>query len=426
MENGGLPGIAGQAAPPGDHPSNTEGRGPVKIVIVTSCIEPGRDGIGDYSLHLAAECVRQGHACAIFAYRDRHVSQVTTVGGAVPSRRLPAGPRPAKVVEEVRRFIQEERPDAVSFQVAPYTLHPRGLVREWVDLWPRAFQGILLQVMIHETWIGASMRAPLKDRLVGLLQRHWITSMLKRLDPLVTHTSNPAYAALLKQQGISAEVLPLFGGIPVQDANGDDWLLPLLSSQGAKINAANRSEHWLFGIFGTLHPVWPPEPLIGMILAAAHKAGRKPLLLSLGRIGAGETLWKEISAKYSQSLPCHLIGPLDNLKMSQAFNSLDFGIATTPWGIIGKSSAATSMYEHGLPVIVNRDDAVFRGVPRATGGHSPLLHLLDHGLMDRLSELGKGERGSQLAKVASEFFSSFGATSKSGNGRERSPESLMN
>ena len=35
---------------------------------------------------------------------------------------------------------------------------------------------------------------------------------------------------------------------------------------------------------------------------------------------------------------------------------IDFGIATTPWELIGKSGATAAMLDHGLPVIVSRDD----------------------------------------------------------------------
>ena len=47
----------------------------MRIAFVTSCMEPGRDGVGDYVRDLAAACVQRGHACVVTAINDRYVDQ---------------------------------------------------------------------------------------------------------------------------------------------------------------------------------------------------------------------------------------------------------------------------------------------------------------------------------------------------------------
>jgi hypothetical protein len=54
----------------------------------------------------------------------------------------------------------------------------------------------------------------------------------------------------------------------------------------------------------------------------------------------------------------------------------DLGIVPHPWALIGKSGVAASMLEHGLPVLVPRDDwHLLKGEPEASSGDALLLRL---------------------------------------------------
>jgi hypothetical protein len=50
------------------------------------------------------------------------------------------------------------------------------------------------------------------------------------------------------------------------------------------------------------------------------------------------------------------LGEQPAARLSELFNTADFGIATTPLALIGKSATVAAMFDHGLPVVVNRDD----------------------------------------------------------------------
>jgi hypothetical protein len=64
------------------------------------------------------------------------------------------------------------------------------------------------------------------------------------------------------------------------------------------------------------------------------------------------------------------------------------------------------MLEHGLPVIVNRDDAT--GVTTSLGENEPLLIACDTYLEARLQAgLIKGPCGSRASKVAMDFVSAL-------------------
>jgi hypothetical protein len=109
-------------------------------------------------------------------------------------------------------------------------------------------------------------------------------------------------------------------------------------------------------MFGTLHPVWPPQPLLAELQAAADAAGKRVALVSAGRLGAGETVWAAMAAEYGETVPMLRLGEQTAARLSQLFNTVDFGVATTPLALIGKSATVAAMFDHGLPVVVNRDD----------------------------------------------------------------------
>jgi hypothetical protein len=153
-------------------------------------------------------------------------------------------------------------------------------------------------------------------------------------------------------------VLPLFGSVPVTNDDANTWLAPLLAKVGCDaLSEPGRREHWwVFTMFGTLHPVWPPQPLLAELQAAAAAAGKRVALVSAGRLGAGEPVWAAMAAEYGETVPMLRLGEQTAARLSQLFNTVDFGVATTPLALIGKSATVAAMFDHGLPVVVNRDD----------------------------------------------------------------------
>lgn len=97
----------------------------MRFLFLCSSLEPGRDGVGDYTRRLAQECAKLGHACALLALNDGHVSALTeTVGPeAIPTLRLPPGCGIAPAVAFRERFA----PDWISLQLVSYGLNPKGV-----------------------------------------------------------------------------------------------------------------------------------------------------------------------------------------------------------------------------------------------------------------------------------------------------------
>jgi hypothetical protein len=318
----------------------------------------GRDGVGDYSRCLALECVRQGHPCSLLSFQDPFITEPTylTEDESIAILRLPASLPLAKRVQLGQRFIETCNPDWISLQFVCYGFHPKGILFHMEQAFPDLVRGRKLHIMFHELWIGISLDSSLKERFMGWIQRQSLLRLVRRLNPQVCHSSNTVYTTLLNQHRIPASILPLFGSIPISSKVADSWLFPLLQQQGIQITPETRDQFWIVGFFGSLHLNWPPEPLFTHLQKAAEYAKRRVIFTGLGRIGSGLVLWEHIRATYEGSIQFLHLGEQPTERVSEWMNSLDAGIATIPYALIGKSSSVTAMLEHGLPVICNRDD----------------------------------------------------------------------
>ena len=67
----------------------------MRLLFLCSCLEPGRDGVGDHARLLAGACSKQGATVALLAANDPFISApaesiLETRNGPAPILRLPA------------------------------------------------------------------------------------------------------------------------------------------------------------------------------------------------------------------------------------------------------------------------------------------------------------------------------------------------
>ena len=375
----------------------------MKIVFLTNCLEPGKDGVGDYTTALAAECLQQGHQCRTVALNDPFIGEPQESNGPVPILRLGCELSWTERVHRGRRFIAEFEPDRISLQFVCYGFHPKGFVFGMGERFRELIGGTPLHLMFHELWIGAQTGAGFKERLIGSAQKFGVMQLLATLRPEVVHTSNPAYRERLARCGVKAGVLPLFGNIPIPASDADDaWLWSELKKTG--IEPGNRGASWLFCLFGTLHPVWPPEPLFAALAEAARLHQRRIAIVAVGRLGTGESLWQSMVAQYSDRFGFCQLGERTAEEIGQVFRAADFGISASPWIIVGKSGTTVAMLEHGLPVVVNRDELRYPFAVADDAAQSPLLCKLGPDLANRLPELKRLPPRLRLPEIAGQFL----------------------
>jgi len=284
-----------------------------------------------------------------------------------------------------REALEAFDPDWVSLQFVPYGFHPKGIAWCLAGGLKAVIGARPFQIMFHELWIGFGAAAPLKQRLVGWLQRHCIFRMIRMLKPRVVHTSNATYARLLKGGGVTARELPLFGNIPVRQMDSTPEMPAQLLEAGIPADPTGRNGWWLALFFGTLHPEWKPQPLTDLLLRAAKRTGRRLCMVSAGRLGAfGEELWEKMRRESGPEITFVKCGEQTCEEISTLLQIADFGVAVTPWELMGKSGSAAAMLDHGLPILFTRDDPSVGVLPKGRPLPDPLFYRCDATLEEKL------------------------------------------
>ncbi len=370
------------------------------ILFVCSCLEAGRDGVGDYTRRLALACAAQGHTCVVAAARDPFIAgpeAVELVEQGVRFLRLPLSGSWRDRENQLRRLATSSQTDWICLQWVGYGFHPRGVAWEAAFHLPHVARrsGVSVCVMIHEPWI-ASSDAPLRHRVIGVAQRETLRLLLRRFQTPLVFTSNAAYQTILKQIGVQAELLPLFSNIPpVETPERDAWIFAALNEGAPVENAvepARRSGFLIGGFFGALYPVWNDKDVLPFLERAAAQMGRTLVLVSAGKIGEAERMrWNALASTYPGAL-FRTVGMRPPEQISQFLQFTDFGVATTPYGLLGKSGATIAMLDHGTPVVVSEKSRDWPQSPfDATNGplwarRANLICIADDNLPRRFAE----------------------------------------
>ncbi|MCE0499237.1 MAG: glycosyltransferase [Methylacidiphilales bacterium] len=382
----------------------------MRLLFLNSSLEPGRDGVGDYVRLLAGECQRYGHSCAIIALHDRHITvpdeSVLNVGtGKIPLLRLPAASAWPERMGRAVAFRSWWQPDWISLQFVSYGFNDKGVVLNLKSVFQAITADCPLHIMFHELWLGEDKSSPFRHRLIGGFQRHGIRRLVAGLKPQRLSTSNPAYAAMLRSIEIEAAILPLFGNIPISTMDSTEPLPTLLADAGIPREGVGRNQWWLGLFFGGLYSEWKAEPLMSTLLRAVQQIHKRICLVLAGRPGAeGEAIWETLQRDYRRNIVLVKVGEQPAETISALMQIADFGISASPWQLIGKSGTAAAMLDHGLPVILSRDDFQPRIAPELPPSTDPLFHLCDASLESKLLVgLRKSPPRSRLGEITAQF-----------------------
>jgi len=322
----------------------------VKIAFITGSLAAGHDGVGDYARTLATACANCGHEVRLLALADR---EAATEGGSgqLQVRRMACEQTMVGGAAEAHRWLSDFAPGWASLQFVPYSFDPRGLFGRFI---PELSQVMTVapkrHIYFHEIWIGAQQGAPLKRRVIGLLQRRAVAKLLAAVGPQRIHTSTEFYLTALSHLGASAQRLPMFGSVP--------WLGPnpaLPAIPGVAGGAL------VCGMFGTVHPDWQPDAFMADFATLAQRMGRSAALVSVGGMGPGAALFARLTDEWRGRVTCVALGRHSETELAQIFGRFDFAVTTVPWNILGKSSSAAALREHGIKVVGTHPGDPLRG-----------------------------------------------------------------
>ncbi len=315
------------------------------VVFLCSSIEPGRDGVGDYTRRLAGELIRKNHQVAIIALHDQHL-QVGLEEGAqndgileIKTLRLSCQLSWNRRLRIASEFIKENNPDWISLQYVPFGFHHKGLpVR--LAKYLKAINGDRkLHIMFHELWVGMSAQSPKRYVWWGMAQRYLVRLLLISLRPKVVHTHTQLYQNQLKKLGTQAFLLPLFSNIPLMTGRCN-------SGKGHTFKDNNLIK---FVFFGGIFPGVPVNELADEVASYADREKVSVDLTIIGRSGPEQKTWTE--AWRSRGLAIRLLGEQSPVNISQVLTQSTVGLSTTPVELAGKSGSIAAMHAHGLPVL---------------------------------------------------------------------------
>ncbi len=359
----------------------------MRITFICPAMEPGRDGVADYVVRFVRALVARGHVCQVVAAADGYVQrfergQSQALGVEVV--RVPFADFAAGRIDGAARAVADFSPDWVSLQMVCYGFARRGLVFGTARRLDAMAGAGRRHLMWHELWIGEPEGSPLRERLVGALQKRLLLDLSARWGAQVTHTSNPTYRELLVRANVVAGTLALPSNIPVlpmSRAAARERLLTLLG-----VNARTESPILLAGVFGAVHPGWADDDWLNGLCEAARRRGQSLLLAHIGRAGSpGAMLWRDFATRGADRARFIAMGECSPEDISVALQGFDIGIATSPWPLVGKSGTIAAMLEHGLPVVVPRGDWALRhGVTPEPAEH-PSLFRFDARFLESLS-----------------------------------------
>ncbi|MDX1953702.1 MAG: hypothetical protein SFY81_16145 [Verrucomicrobiota bacterium] len=326
----------------------------LKIAFLTGCLERGKDGVGDFTQDLAASLEKRGMTTMVISLCEPELNQAKASERAVRiPRSLPLGERFNLVESHLGKFS----PGIVSWQFVPYAYHPRGFVQE-LQPFVKKLKQWNWDLFFHELWLGDERNSRLKEKIVGYLQKSRLMHFVSELKPNSYQTTNFAYAWRMNKVGWKSAVTPLDGSIPINGNASRSEFISILQKETQLLPALE--DALVCTLFGSLHPVWPAEPLLTRLKQAASGMGKQLILLSVGSLGPCKELWNHLAARYPD-IRFIKLGFRSMAEISCVLQQSDFGLATTPYLLLGKSASVAAMLDHGLPVIVNREDYQLRG-----------------------------------------------------------------
>jgi hypothetical protein len=314
----------------------------MKILFLCGSVEPGKDGVGDYTRRLAGALVQKGHQAKILSLCDKQANSYVTEnqeveGTTIYVYRIPIVTTYKQRLVWTKSILDTFQPEYISLQYVPYSFNAKGL-----PLWLSSFLKKLTgnhqwHIMFHELWIGMDTRASFKSRSIGFLQQKIVLKVLKNLGDPSINTQTYLYHQNIANLGYTSKLLPLFSNI----------------SEPNIVNTAkviHNSREICFVLFGGIHFGAPVQVFIDALKIALKK--RKGCFLKFVFIGnCGNSITEWTSILDIENIPYEIKGFCTDQEVSKTLLNCSYGINTTPYLLIQKSGSNSAMIQHKLPVI---------------------------------------------------------------------------
>ena len=104
----------------------------MRIIFICSSLEPGRDGVGDYTRRLAVSLIKAGHRAMAIALNDKYVERESAAtqradGYELNVLRFPAVWSSTKRFNRAKEGVVTFNPEWLSLQFVLYAYNPKGI-----------------------------------------------------------------------------------------------------------------------------------------------------------------------------------------------------------------------------------------------------------------------------------------------------------
>ncbi|MFD2942086.1 hypothetical protein [Flavobacterium notoginsengisoli] len=308
----------------------------MKILFICGSIEPGKDGVGDYTRRLCGELIRIGHDVKILSLSDFDTVTFLQEFQETEETKVHVSRIPVAVSNRQRHIWTQEvlndfEPEWISLQYVPYSFNPKGLPF-WLPSFLKKLKGNhRWHVMFHELWLGIDTESSLKHKCIGKVQQLIAKRIIRKIKTNFINTQNKLYQYFLKSRNINAAILPICGNIP-------------LTGEKSRMN-----DYIQIVLFGTIHPGAPFQDFIddlGNLKSELHKPIK---LIFIGKNGT--ELYDCIDILENRDIEYEVMGIQSEAIISQVLIDSDFGISTTPYFQTEKSGVFAAYKEHQINAI---------------------------------------------------------------------------
>ena len=304
----------------------------MRILFICGSLEPGVDGVGDYTRRLAKSLILRNYDVLLVSLRDRdamdYISEEQGNNIAIETIRIPKSRTQRERFNELQIILKEFNPDIISLQFGfVRNVKSLGYKNKW-------------HIMFHELWLGTVKDVSFKHKLIGYVQKLLIIQLLKKIQPDCISVQSILYRQKLENLGFKPILFPLYGNIPVTKK---------------KQNVKFEEGLFHFAIFGTIQQKNDFKIFIEWLKAREFNNSKFHFL---GNNGALQKNWIAILEK--ENLEYENYGWLKADDISNILKNCNLGLSTTPYMLSDKSGSVAAMREHRLKVLcISTDRAVY-------------------------------------------------------------------
>lgn len=308
----------------------------MKIIFLCGSLEPGQDGVGDYTRRLSGELIKLGHQVRIIALCDYQAICFNTENQMVEETRVIVNRIPVSIINNqrfiwVENILKEYGPDWISLQFVPYSFNSKGLPFWLPSFLKKLKSKYKWHIMFHELWLGIDIESSFKHKCIGQFQQLIIKKIFVNIKPNLVSTQNKLYQFFLESHNIKVDLLPICGNIRTT----------ALKNKTIKFIQ--------FVLFGTIQTGAPFGDFIIDLVSNKINFIKPIKFIFIGKNGSELFYYTTILDNYN--ICYEVMGLQSENVISQVLIDSDFGISTTPYFQTEKSGVYAAYREHKLTTI---------------------------------------------------------------------------